>query len=244
LKVLEAQKRPPLSIEVLDLVNLARLAMSRVDVQPLFWAFRYRGSQILGSLLSIPYWRGSLPIFAYIKLRPGEELRGYIGYTNIGFEKAFFTESSDDTRYIYGPVVEIEDPPAILAKSLSSRTGLREKPIAVKARNLASLIRVLMIMSDNMASPPIWHYMVSSKRHILGLMAPFYDYYEANALPVFFYVESELRPTPFIKYQAANGREELYFADSISDMKYFYGRIVTVKEIPFLNVRRRGRLEK
>jgi len=238
---LETYRRPPLALEVLDLVNLARLAMSRADVQPLFWAFKYRGSEILGSLISIPYWRGSLPIFAYIKLKRGEKLKGYVAYTSIGIEKAFFTESSDDTRYVYGPIVEIENPPRILAKALSSRKGLKEKPITVKARNLSSLIRVLMIMSDNMVSPPIWHYKVSSKKHILGLIAPFYDYYEANALPVFFYVESNQKPAPFIKYQATNGREELLFADSVSDMKYFYGRVVTVKEIPFLTICRRGR---
>jgi len=238
---LETYRKPPLALEVLDLLNLARLAMSRADAQPLFWAFKHRGKEVLGSLISIPYWRGSLPIFAYIRLKIGEELKGYVGYTSIGVEKAFFTESSDDTRYVYGPVVEIDDPPRILAKALSSKRGLKEKPVAVKARNLSSLIRVLMIMSDNLISPPIWHYKMSPKKHILGLMAPFYDYYEANALPVFFYIESDRKPAPFIKYQAMNGREELYFAESVSDMKYFYGRVVTVKEIPFLTIRRRRR---
>jgi len=240
LKAVEGSKKPPLALEVLNLLNLARLTMSRADAQPLFWAFEYRGKWILGNLLSIPYWRGSLPIFAYTGIGE-EELKGYVAYTSIGTEKAFFTNNSSDTRYVYGPVVELDEPPKIITRALSSKKGLREKPIAIRAKNLASLIRVLMIMSDNMISPPIWHYEAGPKRHILGLIAPFYDYYEANALPVFFYIESKDPPSPFIKYQASDGGEELLYADSISDMKYFYGRVVTIKNIPFMRLRRRSR---
>ncbi|MCS7132328.1 MAG: hypothetical protein N3F65_01865 [Nitrososphaeria archaeon] len=239
MKAIEASKRPPLALEVVDLLNLARLAMSRADVQPLFWAFEYRGKRVLGNLFSIPYWRGSLPIFAYTGIEG--ELGGYVAYTSIEVEKVFFTSNSSNTRYAYGPVVELEEPPKIITRALSSKRGLREKPISIKAKNLSSLIRVLMIMSDDVASPPLWHCESEAGKHILGVITPFYDYYEANALPVFFYIESNEPPAPFIKYRPLNGGEELLYADSASDMKYFYGRVVTVKNIPFLRLRHRSR---
>ena len=235
------EERPPIAIEVQDLTNLARLATSRVDVQPLFWFFKHRGRSILGSLISIPYWRGSLPIFAYIRSSRELEVKGYIGYTNLGAEKTFFAESADDTRYVYGPVVEVEVPPKLLTKALTSRGMLRVKPIPVRAKNLSSLLRILLIMSDNTSSPPIWHYEVNEEKHVLGVVAPFYDYYDANALPVFFYVEVNERPAPFIKYQAIGGKEVLGYAQSISDMKHFYGRVITVKHLPFLKLRPKGR---
>lgn len=237
MKAIETSKKPPLALEVMNLLNLARLAMNRADAQPLFWAFKYRGKRILGSLLSMPYWRGSLPIFAYTEIEG--EFDGYVAYTSIGTEKVFLTNNSNNTRYVYGPVVELEEPPKIITRALSSKIGLREKPIAVKAKNLSSLIKVLMIMSNDVVSPPIWHYEAGPERHVLGIITPFYDYYEANALPVFFYIESGGPPAPFIKYRASDSGEELLYADSISDMKYFYGRVVTVKNIPFLQLRRR-----
>ena len=233
--------KSPLAVETADLRNLARLAMSRIDIQPLFWSFRYRGRKILGNLLSIPYWSGSLPIFAYTRLPKDIEVRGYLGYTNIGSEKVFFADSADDAKFLYGPVVEVESPPRLIAKALSGRGALRSKPIPAKARNLYSLLRVLLIMSDSTASPPIWHHEESSGRHILGVVAPFYEYYEASALPVFFYVELAEKPGPFIKYQAIDGRETLEYAPNVSDMRHFYARVITVKQIPFLKLGKRGK---
>lgn len=234
------EERPPIAMEVQDLTNLARLATSRVDAQPLFWFFKHRGRSILGSLMSIPYWRGSLPIFAYMRSSGELEVKGYLGYTNLGTEKAFFAESADDTRYVYGPIVEVESPPKFIVKALTSGCKLRDKPIQVRARNLPSLLRMLLIMSDNTSSPPIWHYEVNEKKHILGVITPFYDYYDANALPVFFYVEVREKPAPFIKYQAMGGKEAIGYAQSISDMKHFYGRVITVKQLPFLKLRQKS----
>ncbi len=233
-------EKPPLALEVADLTNLVRLAMTRMDSQPLFWFFNYRKQRIFGNLLSIPYWHGSLPIFAYTRLPQDVAIKGYIGYTSLGVEKVFFTDSTDDNRFIYGPVIEIESAPRIISKALSMKNGLRVKPIPIRAKNLFSLLRVLLIMSDNMVSPPIWHYEISPNRHILGVIAPFYDYYEVSALPVFFYIELDKKPAPFIKYQALNGRETLDYAENISDMKHFYARVITIKQIPFLSLRKLG----
>ncbi|MCD6312275.1 MAG: hypothetical protein J7L79_00495, partial [Thaumarchaeota archaeon] len=162
------EERPPLAIEVQDLTNLVRLATSRVDVRPLFWFFKHRGRSILGSLMSIPYWRGSLPIFAYTRTPEELEVKGYVGYTNLEEENVFFAESADNTRYVYGPIVEVEAPPKLLLKALSARGRLRVKPIPVRAKSLFSLLRILLIMSDNTSSPPIWHYEVNEEKHVLG----------------------------------------------------------------------------
>jgi len=233
LVVVERSRKPPIPVEVVDLRNLARLAMSRSDVQPLFWSFEHKGKVVLGHLSSIPYWRGNLPIFAYTFIE--DEPGSYVAYTALDKEDAFFTNSTDDTRYLYGPIMKTAEEPELLVKALSRRRVLREKPVAVKARDIGSLVRVLMMMSDNTVSPPILHCKRSGEKHILGLIAPFFDYYEANALPVFFYLESrEPPPAPFIKYYAGEGREEILYAEYISDMRYFYGRIVTVKSIPFI----------
>ncbi len=233
----ERSRRPPIAVEVAGLKNLARLAMSRTDVQPLFWSFKHRGRTVLGHLSSIPYWHGNLPIFAYTYLE--EEPKSYVAYTNLEREEAFFTESNYNTRYFYGPVIETAEEPELISLALSRRRRLKEKPITVKAKDLGSLLRVLMMLSDNTVSPPIWHYR-SGRKHILGLIAPFFDYYEANALPVFFYLESrEKPPSPFIKYHVGEDKEEILYADYVSDMKYFYGRIVTVYNIPFIQRTRR-----
>ncbi|MCS7125666.1 MAG: hypothetical protein NZ929_01975 [Aigarchaeota archaeon] len=225
-------RKPPIAIQVVDLINLARLGMSRTDVQPLFWAFPIRDKKIIGHLSSIPYWRGNLPIFAYTYL--DEEPRGYVAYTSLGKEEAFFTTSSDDTRYFYGPVVETEEEPELIAKAIRRRRQLMEKPLMIKAKDLNSLMRVLVMVSDASVSPPLWHY-VKDNKHILGIIVPFFDYYEANALPVFFYIESKESPKyPFIRYLSSNSVEEVSYTQYISDMKYFYGKIVTVVSMPLI----------
>ncbi|MEN2974103.1 MAG: hypothetical protein ABDH32_00825 [Candidatus Caldarchaeales archaeon] len=230
--------KPPIAIQVADLINLARLGMSRTDIQPLFWAFPIGERKIIGHLSSIPYWRGNLPIFAYTYL--DEEPKGYVAYTSLGKEEAFFTTSPDDTRYFYGPVVETEEEPELIARAISRRRQLMEKPLMIKARDLNSLMRVLVMISDASVSPPVWHH-GKENDHILGIIVPFFDYYEANALPVFFYIESREPPKyPFIRYLSSNSVEEISFTQYITDMKYFYGRIVTVVSMPFIE-RSRGR---
>lgn len=235
---MEKLRKPPIAIQVVDLLNLARLAISRTDVQPLYWTFTKNGKRIVGHLSSIPYWRGNLPIFAYTYV--DEEPKGYIAYTNLGREEVFLTNSSDDTKYAYGPIIETADEPELISKALGRKKQLAEKPLTIKTKDLNSLMRVLVMMSDASVSPPLWHFETEQKQHILGLIVPFFDYYEANALPVFFYFESTEPPeTPFIRYLASNSREEISYTPYVSDMKYFYGRVVTVNNMPFLESSRK-----
>lgn len=233
--------KPPLAIEVLDLLNLARLTLNAPDSQPLFWLFEHEDERILGAVISIPYWRGGLPILAYTQLQEDFGNASYLAYTSLEGEEVLLTQSADSSRYTYGPIIEVEEPPELFLKALSSREALKPKPIPVRARSLASILRALATLSDELASPPIWHYEVNERRHLLGIITPLYDYYDADALPIFLHVEVGERPGPFIRYLAADSGEIVEYASSISSLKYFYGRVVTVKRMPFLQPRSRGR---
>jgi hypothetical protein len=43
-----SKSRPPLAIEVLDFLNLARLIMGTADIRSLLWLFKHRNRLILG----------------------------------------------------------------------------------------------------------------------------------------------------------------------------------------------------
>lgn len=223
--------KPPIAVEVSDLLNLARLAMGRADVQPLFWHFYWKGDSVLGYLSSLPYWYGNLPMFAYTRI--DEPVKGYLGYMSIEREDVILTDNNDDNRYVYGAIVETDGEPPLIAEALSKKNRLRDEPVLIKVRNLNSLVRMLVILSDANSSPPLWCFEHRGK-NFLGLIAPFFDYYDANALPVFFYIESlEKPPAPFVRYLPRKEGEEITFTPYITDMKYFYGRVVCVKSMPF-----------
>ncbi len=228
------KNRPPLAIEVMDLLNLARLTMGMTDTQPLLWLFKHKGKMILGNLLSIPYWRGGLPILAYTYVSEEVQNACYVAYTSMEREEVLLARSIDSSRYIYGSIIEVDKPPGLFLEAFSSRQALRSRPIPAKVKSLSSLLRALVTLSDEISSPPIWHYEAGTRKHILGLITPLYDYYDANALPIFLYVEVDEKPGPFIRYLALDGEEVIEYSSNISAPKYFYGRVITVKQMPFL----------
>lgn len=226
--------KPPLPLRVMDLANLARLTITRPDSQTLLWMFQEDGEWVLGSLFSIPYWRGNLPMFSYIRLPREVEPKPYLAYKNIGSEEVFLTDSNEDPKYLYGAVIEASSPPRFLGRAMrTKRMPSWIEPMRTKTKDINSLVRLLLIMSDNMGSPPIWRFKAADDRYVLGVLAPFFDYYEATALPVFIYVETEEESSGgFIKYITSNGREESSFTDCIGDMKYFYARVIMLLEAP------------
>ncbi len=222
--------KPPASIEVIDLKNFARLTMGwSNEYRPLLWGFTYNRKKILGHLSSLPYWKGNLPIFTYTML--DNEPKGYLAYKNIEREEAFFTNDTNDNKFSYAAIVEVDEPPEFISYSMKKEKKFYEKPINIKVRNINSLLRILLIMSNEGFSSPLWFFN-NKGENILGVITPFYDYYEANALPVFFYIECEDIQEPFIKYYPSE-QEILSFTNSINDMKYFYARIIKVKNMPF-----------
>jgi hypothetical protein len=235
--MVEKNYKPPASIEVEDLKNFARLTMGwSNEYRPLLWGFTYKRKNILGYLSSLPYWKGNLPIFAYTVL--DKEPKGYLAYTNLEREEVFFTNDTSNNKFVYAAIVEIDEVPEIISYSIKKGKVFYEKPVSIKVKNINSLLRVLLIMSEGGYSPPLWLFNNKDK-NILGAITPFYDYYEANALPVFFYIESnEISPKAFIKYLPSEEKEILSYTDYISDMKYFYARVIKVKNMPFYTKRK------
>jgi hypothetical protein len=72
------------------------------------------------------------------------------------------------------------------------------------------------------------------RKHIIGTCIPFEHYYEADALPVFFYVSQDEAPEKsFIKYIAIKpSGEKVEYSNNTSDAKYFYAKLVDVKDMP------------
>lgn len=225
--------RPPIAVEVVDLRNLARLVLNKNEPDGLFWYFTLGREQILGSLFLIPYWRGNLPLFCYTKLPPDAEPGAFLAYRSIGQEEYYFTNSGDDPRYVYGAVMDIESPPDFLIRSLKNRAVNRSiRPVLTRAKEMNVLVRTLLILSEEYSSSPIWSFKHNG-HSIFGVIAPVYDYYDANALPVFLYVETEEEPKGgFLRYLSEQGREVTNFVDSIGEMKYFYARIVKLSHMP------------
>ncbi len=233
--------RPPIAVEVVDLRNLARLVLNKPEPDGLFWYFTLGREQIIGSLFLIPYWRGNLPLFCYTRLSSDTKPGAFLAYRSIGQEESYFTNSGDDPRYVYGAVMDIESPPDFLTKSLKNKTVNNAiRPVLTKAKEMTVLIRTLLILSEEYSSSPIWSFKHNG-HSILGVIAPVFDYYDANALPVFLYVESEEEPRGgFLRYMTENGREVASYVDSIGEMKYFYARIVKLAHMPLWNVLYRG----
>lgn len=226
--------KPPVAMRVKDLLNLARLTLVGTEQQTFFWHFSHGNSRILGSLYSIPYWRRSLPIFFYTKLPEGVVPDAYVAYRYIDREEVFFTRDNDDPKFLYAPVVELDQPPGFLVDAVSGKSRPQvEMPVLTRTSNLSSLLRLLVVASYDGQQPPILRFDADG-RSVLGVLLPFFDYYEANALPVFVYVELEAAPqTGFIRYIASEGVEDAEFTDRVTDMKFFYARTVSVEDRPF-----------
>jgi hypothetical protein len=70
----------------------------------------------------------------------------------------------------------------------------------------------------------------------VGTCIPFEHYYEADALPVFFYVSLDEPPEHdqgFVKYIAIKPiGEKLDYVSNTSDAKCFYAKIINVHDMP------------
>jgi len=225
--------KPPMALHVKDLLSFARLALSLTDSPPLLWHFKHEGADYLGTFSVYMSWKGDIPLFALIKLdqRPG----AFLAYkSDMDREECFFTDNIDDTRYGYAPVIDIRHTPDLFKQTIKGQWPEAQKPLAVQLENQQSLMRLLfLIFSKEYNAFPVWHFQ-RSKRHILGVCVPFEHYYEANALPVFFYLASAKPPNgPFFKYATSKVTgETLEFSRATNDTKYFYAKIIDVEDMP------------
>lgn len=73
----------------------------------------------------------------------------------------------------------------------------------------------------------------------VGTCIPYEHYYDADALPVLFYVTMDEAPkAPFLKYLTSKPKgEDVSFPNNTSDAKYFYAKIFDVRVLSFLNLR-------
>lgn len=234
--------KPPMPVRVLNTRNLARLALALTDGSQLLWHFKHKGSGVLALFTAYMYWTGDLPIFAYTHL--DQEPKSFLAYRSdtMKGEEWMFTDDADDTRYKYASLIKLKDLPKPFAEALEGEYPDPAEPMLAEVQDLESIIRILLPLSLREGTVfPLWHF-TRGGRHILGTCIPFEHYYEADALPVFFYVTLDQPPAkPFVKYTASKpSGEKADFADTTSDAKYFYAKIVDVENLMIFPARERG----
>lgn len=225
--------KPPIPVVIKNLSDFARLALALTESPPLLWHFKIDRKSFLGLLSIYTFWKGDLPIFAYVRLK--EKPQPFLAYKSDGeYEKYFFVNNVEDTRYVYAPIISLKNPPEIFVKLLSGKTHGIEKPLKVELDSLNSLIRLLyLIFSRDYVSFPIWRFKIDGK-WIVGAYIPFERYYESNALPLFFYVRlRRVFREPFLRYTTSklNG-EQLEYCVNTSETRFFYVKVIDVKDMP------------
>ena len=182
------------------------------------------------------YWEGDLPILAYTTSdSPPKPFLAYRSDSTKG-EEWMFSDEAGDTRYRYGTFIELKQIPQAFVAALDGNFPEISRPMLAQVEDLKSIARILLPLSLREGTLfPLWHFQ-RDKKHIMGTCIPFEHYYEADALPVFFYVEQDQPPSAsqgFIKYIAVkpNG-EKIEFTNNTSDAKFFYVKLVQVEDMP------------
>jgi len=225
--------KPPVAIKVKDLTNFARLALALTDSPPIIWCFKHGKRRIMATFSVYMSWKGDIPLLTYVTLKG--KPAPFLAYKSDGEKEEYlFTDNLDDPRYIYAPVINLRREYDFLRSPIEGRFPEPSKPIKMELENLNSLLRLLYLVSVREGSVfPLWLFK-SNGKPVLGVCIPFERYYEANALPVFFYVTLRRRPpAPFIRYAATSLHgEDLQYTFNTSDTKYFYAKIVEVENMP------------
>ena len=225
---------PPIPVEVKDLKNFARLALALVETPQILWSMLHEDRHILALFTAYTYWKGDVPLLVYVN----EDNRGkpYLAYksNSLDNEVYSFEESADDPRYRYGSFIEVKEIPKIFQESLNGNFEPLQKPLLVEINDMASLIRIPLTLSMREESAfPIWHFKRNNV-HIISVFVPFERYYEADAIPIFFYLKQDHPPTsPFVRYSTSKSfGVKVEYADDTSDNKFFYSKIINVKDFP------------
>ena len=228
---------PPIPVCVLSTLDLARLALALVEDTPHLWYFRVGRQGILGTMFSYTYWGGDLPIFAYVKLK--EKPEAFLAYRSGGsWEECLFSREAEDPKYRYALVVHLKKPPKIFVEAVEGKYNLPPAPVIAEVEDTASLARALLSASArDGVQYPIWHF-VRNGVNVLGACIPFEHYYNADALPIFYYVRLSEPPSgPFIKYRAAKPKgEEVSFSKNTVDVRYLYLKVISIKDFPIVPI--------
>ncbi len=226
--------KPPVPVHVTDMVSFARLALALTEGSQILWYFKHQGKHVVGLFTAYMYWDGDLPILAYtVSDAPPKAFLAYRSDSLKG-EEWMFTNEAGDTRYRYASFVELKNIPEAFSESLEGRFPDVSTPMLAEVENIKSIARILLPLSIREGTLfPLWHF-TRGKNHIIGTCIPFEHYYEADALPVFFYVSQNESPQQgFIKYIAVKpDGEKVDYSNNTSDAKFFYAKIVGVKDMP------------
>lgn len=226
--------KPPVPVQVTDMFSFSRLALALTEGSQILWYFKHKGKHVLGLFTAYMYWEGDLPILAYtVSDAPPKAFLAYRSDSVKG-EEWMFTDDVGDTRYRYASFVELKTIPDAFVQSLEGKCPELSSPMLAEVEDLKSIARILLPLSLREGTLfPLWHFM-RGKKHIIGTCIPFEHYYEADALPVFFYVSLNEQPGQgFIKYIAVKpSGEKVEYSNNTSDAKFFYAKIVEVKDMP------------
>lgn len=226
--------KPPLPVQVKDMLSFARLALGLTEGSQILWYFKHKGKHVLGLFTAYMYWDGDLPILAYVT--SDSPPRAFLAYRSdsVKGEEWMFSDEAGDTRFRYASLVNLKSVPEAFGQSLEGNYPEVEAPMLAEVEDVRSIARILLPLSLREGTLfPLWHFERGTK-HIIGTFIPFEHYYEADALPVFFYVSMDQPPGEgFIKYIAVKpSGEKVEYVNNTSDAKYFYAKVITVKDMP------------
>ena len=226
---------PPIPIRVQTTLDLARLVLALVEDATQLWFFKVGRRSFIGTMLSYTYWGGDLPIFAYARIDSPPS--AFLAYRSGGErEEHFFSNEAEDPKYKYALVVHLKKPPRIFVEAVEGRYNLPPAPVIAEVDDVASLARALLSASArDGVQYPIWHFRRNGV-DILGACIPFEHYYNADALPIFYFARLRSPPSgPFIKYRASKPKgEEVSFSKNTVDARCLYLKIVSVEDLPIV----------
>lgn len=229
--------KPPIPIKVIDLTNFARLVLALTDGHQIVWSINRGSKKFLAFFTAYMYWNGDIPILAYMDANHLKKLKPFLAYRSDSprGEEVKFLDSMDDPKYKYASVIEFERCPELFLNALKRKHPMIPPPLKVLVKDGNSIMRLLLTITLREGTNfPIWHFERESST-IMGTFIPFEHYYESDALPMFIYIKSRDPPKGgFLKYRASEAKgEQLTFSNDTRDVKYFYAKIISVKDFPF-----------
>ena len=226
--------KPPVPVHVNDMLSFSRLALGLTEGSQILWYFKHDAKHIVGLFTAYMYWEGDLPILAYTVSEASP--KPFLAYRSdsVKGEEWMYTDEAGDTRYRYASFVELKNIPEAFTQALNGKFPPLPQPMLAEVQDMKSIARILLPLSLREGTLfPLWHFK-RGKNHIIGTCIPFEHYYEADALPVFFYVTLNEPPQEgFVKYIAVKpAGEKVEYVNNTSDAKYFYAKIVSVADMP------------
>ncbi len=230
---MENPVKPPIPVEVKDILSFSRLALGLTDGSQILWCMKVDGCHVLALFTAYMYWDGDLPLLAYVKTK--DPVLPFLAYKSDSpkGEEWHFAKDVDDTRYKYASFIEVKQIPEAFKASLKGEFQRPIQPMLTEVENLNSIIRILLPLSLREGTVfPLWRFVRQGKQ-IVGTCIPFEHYYQSDALPVFFYVTDGIPNVPFVRYMVSKqAGEKVEFSNNTSDAKYFYAKIVDVNKFP------------